>query len=142
MIYLENCRVQMDGPGEKNIHLHGNRAQGHRPCNTERILPLGKNESYEEGRWPSTLKAAEKFVELVGGVEVRLKFTRSEAFAKVVEAPGVKVERRGQNFAIGQYDVTPGGIRAACEAQRITQARTGKRNGQTILVEMIVEKRS
>ena len=41
-----------------------------------------------------TSQAAEKFVEFVGGVEVRFQFARVQALANIVEASREQIERR------------------------------------------------
>jgi hypothetical protein len=68
------------------------------------------------------LQRAEEFVEFVGGVEIGFEVAGGQAFAEVVESAGEKVERGGENFFVGQDDVAPSGVRAACEAERIAQA--------------------
>src|SRR6266852_1730707 len=88
------------------------------------------------------LQAAEKLVEFVGGVEVGFEFAGAEALAEIVETAGEKIERRGEHFPVGEDDVTPGGVGAAREAQRVAQAGSRKRDGQAVLVEAVVEKRA
>jgi len=87
------------------------------------------------------LQGAEEFVELVRGVEVGFEFAGGEALAKIVEAAGEEIERGGEDFAVGEDNVAPGGIGAPREAERIAQTGTCKRDGQAVLIEAVVEKR-
>ncbi len=76
-------------------------------------------------RQKQLLEAAEEFVEFVGGVEIGFEFTGAEAVAQVIKATGEKIDRGGENFPVGENDVTPRGIWAAREAQRVAQAGAG-----------------
>ena len=93
------------------------------------------------GQKPVSSEGAEEFVEFVGGVEVGFEFAGGEALAKVVEAAGEEIERGGKNLAVGENNIAPSGIGAAGEAERIAKAGTSKRDGQTVLIEAVVEKR-
>src|SRR5947207_8065507 len=86
------------------------------------------------------LQAAKELVRFVGGVEVGFEISGGKALAKVVEAACEKIERRGKHFLIGEHNVAPGGIRTSRKPQRIAQARTSQRNGQTVFVKTVVEK--
>src|ERR1700758_261131 len=88
------------------------------------------------------LQAAQELVEFVGGVEVSFEFARGEFFAEIFDAAREKIERGGKEILVGQDDVSPCGIRAAGEAQRIAQAGTGEGDGKAVFVEVIVEERS
>src|SRR5690349_21441208 len=90
----------------------------------------------------AALQAAKEFVEFVGGIEVGFEFARGELFAKIVEPTREEVERRGENFLIGEDDIAPGVIGTAGEAQRIAQAGTSQCNGQAVFVEAVVEESS
>src|SRR5712692_3766739 len=87
-------------------------------------------------------ETAKELVELVGGVEVGLKFAGGEFFAKIFEAAGEKIERGGKIFLIRKNDVAPGGIGAAGKAERIAKAGTCERDGQTVFVQAVIEKRA
>jgi hypothetical protein len=86
------------------------------------------------------LEAAEKFVELVGSVEVGFEFAGGETLAEVVKAACEEIEGGGEDFLVGEDDVTPGGIRTAGETKRIAEARAGKGDGKAVLVEAVVKK--
>jgi hypothetical protein len=92
-------------------------------------------------KW-STSKAAQEFVEFVGGVEVGFEFAGGEFFAEVVEAAGEEIERGGENFLVGEDDIAPSGIGAAGEAKGIAEAGTGEGDGETVFVEAVVKERS
>src|SRR5579859_18413 len=86
------------------------------------------------------LERTKKFVKFVGGVEVRFEFAGGELFAKIIEAAGKEVQRRGEIFFVGKDDVAPGGVRTAGEAQGIAQAGAGQRDRKAIFVQMIIQK--
>jgi hypothetical protein len=86
------------------------------------------------------LQRTKKFVEFVGGVEIGFEFAGANALAKIVEAAGEQIQCSGEDFAIGQNDIAPSGVRAACEAQRVAKSGTGESDGQAILVEAVLEK--
>lgn len=87
------------------------------------------------------LQGAEEFVEFVGGVEVGFEVTGGEAFAEVVEAAGEKVESGGEDFFVGEDDIAPCGVGAAGQTERVAETGAGKRDGEAVFVEMIVEER-
>src|SRR5256885_9685589 len=62
--------------------------------------------------------------------------------AQLVEPAGKQIQRRAQNFFVGQNDVAPSGIGTPSQSERIAQAGARNRNGQAILVQMIVKKRA
>src|SRR2546429_212827 len=85
------------------------------------------------------LQTAEELVEFVGGVEVGLELAGGEFFAEVVKAAGEEIERGGEDFLVGEDDIAPCGVRTAGETERIAEAGAGKRDGETVLVEAVVE---
>src|SRR5215467_11718248 len=93
-------------------------------------------------KWPMNMRseAPEQLVEFVGGIEIRFEFAGGEALTEIVQAAREKIERGGKHVLVGKDDVAPRGIRAAGKAQRIAQPGAGKRYGQAVFVEVVVEK--
>jgi hypothetical protein len=87
-------------------------------CVAEYTVGLGKTQvSARFIKTGSRSKAAKKFVEFVCGVEVGFEFARAEFIAEIVETAGKKVERGRKHFFVGENDVAPSGVGAACEAK-------------------------
>ncbi len=124
----------------------GNKEQAGRRVTLEKTRKRINTERTEDGAQRAQrrerLEAAEEFVEFVGGVEVGFEFAGVEALAEVVEAAREEVECGGEDFAIGEDNVAPGGVGAAGETERIAQAGAGDGDGQAVFVEMIVEERA
>lgn len=92
-------------------------------------------------RLKSVLQGAQEPVEFIGGVEIGFQFAGAEAFAEIVEAASEKIERGGEDFAVGENNIAPGGIRAAGQAQGVTESRASESDREAVFVESVVEKR-
>ena len=107
------------------------------------LLQNGQRQSTVQSLRPKPmLQGAEEFVEFVGSVEVGFQFAGAEALTKIFDAAGEEIEGGGEDFAIGEDDVAPKGVRAAGEAERVAEAGAGEGDGQTLFIEMVVEERT